>query len=140
FHWLNMPSILIVEDHKIVADVLANILRRGQFEVAGMVHTAEDALERLSGQAVDLVLVDVSLPDTNGIELVAMIHEKYPLIPSIVISGHNTSIYVNRSFNAGARGYIVKDDIHDIVEGIQHVLDGDTYLSKQLDRSNLNKS
>lgn len=135
-----MPSILIVEDHKIVADVLANILRRGQFEVAGMVHTAEDALERLSGQAVDLVLVDVSLPDTNGIELVAMIHEKYPLIPSIVISGHNTSIYVNRSFNAGARGYIVKDDIHDIVEGIQHVLDGDTYLSKQLDRSNLNKS
>ena len=84
--------------------------------------------------------MDVSLPDTNGIELVAMIHEKYPLIPSIVISGHNTSIYVNRSFNAGARGYIVKDDIHDIVEGIQHVLDGRTYLSKQLDRSNLNKS
>ena len=135
-----MPSILIVEDHKIVAEVLAGILRRsGKFEVAGMVHTAKDALERLSGQGVDLVLVDVSLPDTNGIELVAMIHEKYPHIPSLVISGHNTSLYVNRSLEAGARGYIVKDDIHDIVEGIQSVLDGSTYLSKQLDKAKFNK-
>jgi len=136
-----MPSILIVEDHKIVAEVLANILRRsGKFEVAGMIHTAEDALERLSRQDVDLVLVDVSLPDTNGIELVAMIHEKYPHIPSIVISGHNTSLYVNRSLEAGARGYIVKDDTHDIVEGIQSVLEGETYLSKQLDKAKFNKS
>lgn len=135
-----MPSILIVEDHKIVADVLADILRRsGKFEVAGMVHTAKDALERLSKQGVDLVLVDVSLPDTNGIELVAMIHEKYPHIPSLVISGHNTSLYVNRSLEAGARGYIVKDDIHDIVEGIQRALDGGTYLSKQLDKAKFNK-
>ena len=135
-----MPSILIVEDHKIVAEVLAGILRRsGKFEVAGMVHTAKDALERLSGQGVDLVLVDVSLPLTSGIELVAMIHEKYPHIPSLVISGHNTSLYVNRSLEAGARGYIVKDDIHDIVEGIQRVLGGGTYLSKQLDKAKFNK-
>jgi len=136
-----MPSILIVEDHKIVADILADILRRsGKFEVAGLVHTAKDALERLSGQGVDLVLVDVSLPDTNGIELVAMIHEKYPHIPSLVISGHNTSLYINRSLEAGARGYIVKDDIHDIVEGIQRVLEGGIYLSKQLDKAKFNKS
>jgi len=135
-----MPSILIVEDHKIVADILADILRRsGKFEVAGIVHTAKDALEQLSGQGVDLVLVDVSLPDTNGIELVVMIHEKYPHIPCLVISGHNTSLYVNRSLEAGARGYIVKDDIHDIVEGIQRVLDGGTYLSKQLDKAKFNK-
>ena len=134
-----MPSILIVEDHKIVAEVLANILRRsGKFEVAGMVHSAEDALERLSGQGVDLVLVDISLPYTTGIELVAMIHEKYPNIPSVVISGHNTSLYVKRSLEAGARGYIVKDDIHDIEKGIQHVLAGGTYLSKQLDKAKFN--
>ena len=114
-----MPSILIVEDHKIVAEVLANILRRsGKFEVAGMVHSAEDALEQLSERNIDLVLVDVSLPHISGIELVAMIHEKYPHILSVVISGHNTSLYVKRSLDAGARGYIVKDDIHDIVAGI----------------------
>ena len=134
-----MPSILIVEDHKIVAQVLANILRRsGKFEVAGMVHSAEDALEQLSERNIDLVLVDVSLPHISGIELVAMIHEKYPHILSVVISGHNTSLYVKRSLEAGARGYIVKDDIHDIVKGIQHVLEGGTYLSKQLDKSRFN--
>ena len=134
-----MPSILIVEDHKIVAEVLANILRRsGKFEVAGMVHTAEEALAQLSEQNIDLVLVDVSLPHISGIELAAMIREKYPHLPCVVISGHNTSLYVNRSLKAGARGYIVKDDIHDIVKGIQHVLDGGIYLSKQLDRSKFN--
>jgi|SRR5215207_2822890 len=135
-----MPSILIVEDHKIVAEVLANILRRsGQYEVASVVHTAEEALERLSNQDVDLVLVDISLPYTTGIELVAMIRQKYPSIPSLVISGHNTSLYVNRSLKAGARGYIVKDDIHDIVTGIQHVLDGDIYLSNQLNKIKFDK-
>ena len=135
-----MPSILIVEDHKIVAEVLANILRRsGKFEVAGMVHSAEDALEQLSERNIDLVLVDVSLPHISGIELVAMIHEKYPHILSVVISGHNTSLYVKRSLEAGARGYIVKDDIHDIEKGIQHVLAGGTYLSKQLNRAKFNK-
>ena len=135
-----MPSILIVEDHKIVAEVLANILRRsGKFEVAGMVHSAEDALEQLSERNIDLVLVDVSLPHISGIELVAMIHEKYPHILSVVISGHNTSLHVKRSLEAGARGYIVKDDIHDIEKGIQHVLAGGTYLSKQLNRAKFNK-
>ena len=135
-----MPSILIVEDHKIVAEVLANILQRGgKFEVAGMVNSAEDALEQLSEQNIDLVLVDVSLPHISGIELVAMIREKYPHIPSVVISGHNTSLYVKRSLDAGARGYIVKDDIHDIVDGIQHVLEGGTYLSKQLDKAKFNR-
>ena len=135
-----MPSILIVEDHKIVAEVLANILRRsGKFELAGMVHSAEDALEQLSERHIDLVLVDVSLPHISGIQLVAMIHEKYPHILSVVISGHNTSLYVKRSLEAGARGYIVKDDIHDIEKGIQHVLAGGTYLSKQLNRAKFNK-
>lgn len=134
-----MASILIVEDHKIVANVLASILHRsGKFAVAGIVHTAEEALERLSNQDVDLVLVDISLPHITGIELVAMIREKHPNIPALVISGHNTSLYVNRSLKAGARGYIVKDDIHEIVKGIQHVLEGGTYLSKQLDKSRFN--
>jgi DNA-binding NarL/FixJ family response regulator len=77
-----MPSILIVEDHKIVAEVLANILRHnGQYEVAGVVHTAEAAMERLSEQYIDLVLVDVSLPYTTGIELVSMICREYPPHP-----------------------------------------------------------
>src|SRR5215210_3926658 len=100
-----MPSILIVEDHKIVAEVLANILRRsGRFEVADVVHSAEAAMEKLSEQYIDLVLVDISLPYTTGIELVAMICEKHPHIPSLVLSGHNTSLYVNRALEAGARG------------------------------------
>ena len=136
-----MPSILIVEDHKILAEVLSNTLRRsGQFEVAGVVNTAEAALEQLTKLDVDLVLVDISLPQTTGIELVSLIYSKYPHLPCVMISGHSTSHYVNLSLAAGARGYVVKDDIHDILDGVRCVLEGGTYLSKQVDKAKFNKS
>lgn len=128
-----MPSILVVEDHKIMAEVLTNVLRqRGGFEVAGVAGTSAEAMERLLESDVDLALVDVSLPDMNGIELVAMIHKKYPRLPCLMISGHINKNYVNRALAAGARGYVVKEDVHDLIDGIRHVLQGGTYLSKQL--------
>lgn len=128
-----MPSILLVEDHQLLAKVLARALReKGHFEVADVAETAEDAMERLVELDIDLVLVDVSLPHTTGIELVARIHKKYPHLPCLMLSGHTAIQYVNRSLDAGARGYVLKEDIGGIFEGIQRVLEGGTYLSKQL--------
>jgi DNA-binding NarL/FixJ family response regulator len=127
-----MFSILIVEDHKLLGETLARVLRVRNFEVPLVVETAVEALEQLDELKVDLVLADVSLPDTNGIDLVAQIHKKYPDLPCLMISGHTAMQYVSRAIDAGARGYVVKEDIAGIVEGIQIVLEGGTYLSKQL--------
>ncbi len=128
-----MPSILIVEDHKLLGETLARVLRgRGNFEVPFVVETAEDALERLPELDVDLVLVDVSLPHITGIELVARIHTKYPRLPCLMLSGHTAIQYVSCSLDAGARGYVLKEDIGGIFEGIQCVLESGAYLSKQL--------
>lgn len=134
-----MRSILLVEDHKIMAETLARLLRtRGDFNVADVAESAEDALEWLSdkeaNRQVDLALVDVVLPRTSGIELVSMIQQKYPGLPCLMISGRSNGQYVSRSLAAGARGYVLKDDLHDVVTGIQHVLEGGTYLSQQLNR------
>ena len=130
---MTMCSILLVEDHKLMAEALTNILHnKGEFEVANVAGTAEEALERLSERQVDLALVDVVLPHTSGIELVSMIREKYPHLPCLMISGRNASHYVKRSLAAGARGYVLKDDIHDVIKGIRRVLDGGIYLSKQI--------
>lgn len=134
-----MRSILLVEDHKIMADTLARLLRtRGNFNVADVAESAEDALEWLSDQEtnrqIDLALVDVVLPRTSGIELVSMLQQKYPGLPCLMISGRSNGQYVSRSLAAGARGYVLKDDLHDVVTGIQHVLEGGTYLSQQLNR------
>ena len=134
-----MRSILLVEDHKIMAETLARLLRtKGNFNVADVAESAEDALEWLSDQEanrqIDLALVDVVLPRTSGIELVSMIQQKYPGLPCLMISGRSNGQYVSRSLAAGARGYVLKDDLHDVVTGIQHVLEGGTYLSQQLNR------
>ena len=128
-----MISILLVEDHAIFADALSRLLQeRGRHEVVEVVGTAEQAQERLPEVDVDLVLVDVSLPKMSGIDLVAKIHERYPKLPCLMLSGHNASQYVNRSLAAGARGYLLKEDVGGILEGIQQVLQGNVYVSKGL--------
>jgi DNA-binding NarL/FixJ family response regulator len=134
-----MCSILLVEDHKIMAETLARLLRaKGNFHVADVAESAEEALDWLSEEGarhqVDLALVDVVLPRTSGIDLVSVIQQKYPGLPCLMISGRSAKQYVNRSLEAGARGYVLKDDFHDVVKGIRHVLEGGTYLSEQLSK------
>jgi two-component system response regulator DesR len=126
-----------VEDHKVMAEALTQVLhKKGHFEVSDVAETAEDAMACLSERQVDLALVDVVLPHTSGIELVSMIHAKYPDLPCLMISGRNASHYVQRSLAAGARGYVLKDDIRDVIKGIRRVLNGDIYLSKHIKDGN----
>src|SRR5215217_1998280 len=96
---LDMCLILLVEDHKLMAEVLVNALhKKGNFKVADVAGTAEEAL------------VDVVLPHTSGIDLVSIIQERYPHLPCLMVSGRSASDYVRRSLDAGARGYVLKDD------------------------------
>ena len=132
-----MCSILLVEDHKIMAETLARVLRtKGNFTVADVAESAEDALEWLSEhpveQQINLALVDVVLPRTSGIELVSIIQQKYPGLPCLMISGRSARQFVRRSLDAGARGYVLKDDLHEVMKGIRLVLDGGTYLSEKI--------
>lgn len=116
-----------------MAETLVHALSRdGYFRIADVAENADDAIRRLPGLQVDLALVDVVLPRVSGIELVLWIRAKYPLLPCLMISGRTAGDYVSRSLAAGASGYVLKDDIHDIIRGIQHVLDGGMYLSRSL--------
>jgi DNA-binding NarL/FixJ family response regulator len=132
-----MCSILLVEDHKIMAETLVRILRtKGKYHVADVAGSAEDAMDWLAAREahhpIDLALVDVVLPRTSGIDLVAMIQQKYPDLPCLMISGRSATQYVERSMAAGARGYVLKDDFQDVMKGIQRVLMGGMYISQQI--------
>jgi DNA-binding NarL/FixJ family response regulator len=128
-----MTSILLVEDHVIFAQALQRVLReRGKLDVKAIVTSAEEALETIPGVEVDLVLVDVSLPQRSGISLVIMIHKEYPNLPCVMLSGHLSQHYARRSLDAGARGYLVKDRADEILEGIQRVLEGEIYVAEEL--------
>lgn len=130
---MNMCSILLVEDHRILAQSLVTALsQRGPFHIAGVVESAEEAMQQLPSLRVDLALVDVVLPRISGIELVLSIRRQYPRLPCLMISGRSAPHYVSRSLSAGANGYVLKDDIHDVIQGIRHVMNGKLYLSQPL--------
>jgi DNA-binding NarL/FixJ family response regulator len=130
-----MASILLVEDHMDFANALKRLLNgRTGFEIIDVVQSGEEALKKLPGLKVDLILVDVSLPMMNGIDLVQKIHEEFPQFRCLMLSGHMTSKYVKRSLDVGARGYILKDDLNGIREGIRRVLEGEIYVSQSLQR------
>jgi len=129
-----MTSVMLVEDHPIFAQVLLRFLQeRGHLEVVSVARSAEEALDQIPDFELDLILVDVSLPVRSGISLVLLLHEKYPDLPCVMLSGHRSSQYARRSLDAGARGYLIKDHADQILEGIQHVLDGEIYVSQEVD-------
>jgi DNA-binding NarL/FixJ family response regulator len=130
---MNMISILLVEDHAIFASVLIRMLREtDDLEVTMVAKTGEEALRLLPALEFDLVLVDVYLPKINGIMLVALIHDQYPELPCVMLSGHMLNHYVKSSLKAGARGYVLKDNCERLPEAIEHVLSGEIYVSEEL--------
>jgi DNA-binding NarL/FixJ family response regulator len=128
-----MTSILLVEDHEIFAKALRRVLQeRGHMKVVAVLHSAEEALEQIHEFDVDLVLVDVSLPQQSGISLVLVLHKKYPDLPCVMLSGHLSQHYARSSLAAGARGYLIKDRAEEILTGIQRVLQGEIYVSEEV--------
>lgn len=125
--------IFLVEDHPIMREMLISFLEVTQgFEVCGSAESAEEAIESLKEAKPDLVLVDVSLPEMSGIDLVRHIRSTYPELPCLMLSGHGESSYVKRALQAGARGYVLKDDSVELPTAILTVLGGDVYLSKSI--------
>ncbi|HET9906986.1 MAG TPA: response regulator transcription factor [Anaerolineales bacterium] len=130
---MNTVSILLVEDHEVFAKALIRALGANQeLDVVATAKSAEEALEQLDTVKVDLVLADVSLPHMNGIDLVKELRQKFPHLRCAVLSGHLALDYVQRALDAGANGYMVKDNPAGILEGIQHILDGEVYVSKEV--------
>jgi DNA-binding NarL/FixJ family response regulator len=128
-----MFSILVIDDHAAFGKALVRLLSgKANLNVVGVITSGEAALEELPALDVDLLLIDVSLPRMNGIELVRMIHERFPEKLCMMLSGHLTPFYVKRSLEAGARGYVLKEDIPGVLEGIERVLKGEIYVSKAL--------
>lgn len=130
---MNTISILLVEDHEVFAKALLRVLGGNkELNVVAVVESAEKALEQLPDLQVDLVLADVSLPQMNGINLVGEIRKTYPHLRCAVLSGHLAPEYVQRALHAGAHGYMVKDNPGGILEGIQHIMNGEVYVSKEV--------
>jgi DNA-binding NarL/FixJ family response regulator len=130
---MSSSSILLVEDHAGFARALLNMLGQNpSLKVEAVAESAEAALQYLESSGVDLVLVDYSLPDTNGINLLEELRLQHPDLPCAILSGHLSLQHARRALEAGARGYLIKDNPGGILTGIQSILKGEIYISEEL--------
>lgn len=134
-------SIMIVDDHPIVANGIQQLIdREPDMKVIQSVQDAESTIKFIDKTQPDLLIVDISLKgSTNGIDLIKGLKKRYPKIKTLVLSMHEENLYAERAIKAGAKGYIMKNDLTDnIVKAIRSILEGNLYLSDAITSKLLN--
>ena len=126
--------ILIVDDHPVVRFGLQEMIsQEADMGVCGVAESATEALEVLEKEAPDLVIVDLSLPDRNGLELIKQIQAKGSPPRIIVNSMHSEKLFAQRALKAGAGGYISKEvSTDELLAAIRKVMAGGIYLSEAM--------
>jgi DNA-binding NarL/FixJ family response regulator len=124
-------GVLIVDDHPIVRQGLAQLIdQERDMEVCGQAEDAHEAMGAIKSLHPDMVIVDIALKDTSGMELIKDIRAQYADLPILTLSMHDEAVYAERSLRAGARGYIMKQEATErVVTAIRRVLAGDIYVS-----------
>ena len=127
-------SIVIVEDHTLMrAGLIQLVNSQNDLNVIGEAADAASGLATVLQLEPDLVIVDITLPGRNGLELIKDIRAKLPNQAILVISMHDETLYAERSLKAGARGYIMKDsDRHSFIQAIRSVVQGGFYVSEKM--------
>jgi DNA-binding NarL/FixJ family response regulator len=126
--------ILLVDDHAVVRFGIAQLInRQTDLLVCGEEENASNALTAIGKLKPDLVIADISLKDSSGLELMRNIKAQYSKLPVLVVSAHDESIYAEIAFRAGALGYLMKEEALDkIIVAIRRVLSGNIYVSDAL--------
>ena len=129
-----MTRIYLVDDHPLMRKGIAMTLEmETDFVVCGQAESAEQAISDIPVAKPDFVVVDISLPGMNGIELIKHLKAIDPSLLMLVVSRHDEDMYAERAIKAGARGYLMKMEAGDvIVNAIRRILKGQIYLSEEL--------
>jgi DNA-binding NarL/FixJ family response regulator len=134
-------NIIIVDDHPIIRKGLADLIKQEHdLNVCGAYDEANAALAVMESLKPDLAIVDITLRDTSGIELIKDIKIRFPKLPVLVLSMHDESFYAERALRAGARGYVMKEEASEkVMTAIRRVLAGEVYLSESVAARMLSK-
>jgi DNA-binding NarL/FixJ family response regulator len=127
-------QLLIVEDHKVVAEGFERLITdSGAAQVIGKAYSAAECFELLAKTQPNILLLDVSLPDGNGIDMCRSIKQQYPEIKILMLTSHSEKSIVMRALENGASGYILKNAMaEEIIAGIQTVAAGKQFLCDEV--------
>jgi len=126
--------LVVVDDHEVVREGLRDMLAdESSFEVVGGASNGREALALCSRLRPDLVLMDVRMPDMDGLAATREIKQKHPEICVLIVTVHENPDYLLEALRAGAAGYVLKDaQRHEVVAAVQRVLGGESALNPEL--------
>jgi len=129
----NATRIMLVDDHPVVREGLAeSIERESDLTVCAQAEERSEALQLLEIAKPDLVVVDLMLKNSSGLELIKDIHARWPRVLLLVVSMHDENLYAERVLRAGAQGFITKQEAtRDILLALRRVLAGGIYLNER---------
>ena len=127
-----MIKILIIDDHPLVTDGIRTMLKdEGYMKIEAAAKTAKEALAFLADNAVDVILLDINLPDTDGLRLCELIREKDKTVKIVGLTYVNEAGLIHQLIKKGANGYLLKNmEREELIDAVNKVMDGTVYLSK----------
>lgn len=134
-------KLLIVDDHPVVRQGLSALLGKNpDVQLVGEAADGQQALSKIRELSPDVVLMDISMPQMDGLEVTELLRKEAPNVKVIILSMHTNRDYILRIIQAGARGYILKDaPPEEFLRAIQAVSDGETFFSPDVARIALNQ-
>jgi len=123
--------ILLVDDHAVVRQGIAELINeQPDLEVCGEAESELEVLPRIAETNPDLLLLDITLGDASGIEVISQVKARFPALPILVLTMHAEAVYAELAISAGASGYITKAQaISNVLTAARRVLAGEVYLS-----------
>ncbi len=129
-----MIRILIVDDHTVVRSGIRHILSETtDISVEAEASSGHEALEQLRRIPVDMVLLDISMPDRSGLEMIKVFRTEHPDIQILILTMHPEEQYAVRALKNGASGYLTKDSAHsELIDAIRKISSGRKYITASL--------
>lgn len=127
-------KVMVIDDHPAIREALAYTIRdKIDMELCGQASSAGEAFTLMENIHPDVAVVDISLKDAHGLDLVQNIRARYPSIQVLIYSMYDELAYAERAISAGALGYLAKSEpTRHIVEAIRSVMRGEVYLSRRM--------
>lgn len=127
-------QVLIVDDHPLLRDGLARVInQQADLAVCGEAADSRGGLAAAAQLRPDVAIVDLTMDDGNGLDLIKDLHAREPKLPILVLSMHHENLYAERAVRAGARGYVMKrEPVGHVIAALRKVLDGHMALSEEI--------
>ena len=126
--------VFIVDDHPLVREGLTNLINsQSDLIVCGEAKDSSEAIDGITKEQPDVAIIDISLTNESGLELIKNLVKQFPQVAVIVLSMHDETLYAERALRAGARGYVMKHETSkSVLASIRRVIGGDIYVSERI--------